>query len=121
MDAFGEYFYTGSACVFDGTMGEQLLKFVAADGEALFFGRSVVVNADGARVGVGAYRDDSFTDSAYVLDCTTDVQLLKLVAADGEACRGSARVSDGSSTGEQLLKLEASEGQEDDFFGTPWP
>ncbi|CAK0811400.1 unnamed protein product [Prorocentrum cordatum] len=65
---------SGSACVFDGTTGERLLKLVASDGAALdYFGYSVAVSSDGARVVVGAYYDDDQgynSGSAYVFDFT---------------------------------------------------
>ncbi|CAK0794427.1 unnamed protein product, partial [Prorocentrum cordatum] len=127
---------SGSAYVLDGTTGERLLKLVASDGaENDYFGVSVAVSSDGARVVVGAYGDDdvgSRSGSAYVLDGTTGERLLKLVASDGAAFDGfgisvavssdgarvvvgayydddggSAYVLDGA-TGERLLKLVAS-------------
>ncbi|CAK0856538.1 unnamed protein product [Prorocentrum cordatum] len=49
----------GSAYVLDGATGERLLKLVASDGAFLdYFGTSVAVSSDGARVVVGAYGDD---------------------------------------------------------------
>ncbi|CAK0877415.1 unnamed protein product [Prorocentrum cordatum] len=78
---------SGSAYVLDGTTGERLLKLVASDGAAGdFFGTSVAVSSDGARVVVGASWDDdqgSNSGSAYVLDGATGERLLKLVASDG--------------------------------------
>ncbi|CAK0871486.1 unnamed protein product [Prorocentrum cordatum] len=60
---------SGSAYVLDGATGERLLKLVASDGAAGdYFGTSVAVSSDGARVVVGARGDD---------------RLLKLVASDG--------------------------------------
>ncbi|CAK0877416.1 unnamed protein product [Prorocentrum cordatum] len=80
---------SGSAYVLDGTTGERLLKLVASDGAAGdFFGTSVAVSSDGARVVVGASWDDdqgSNSGSAYVLDGATGERLLKLVASDGAA------------------------------------
>ncbi|CAK0839706.1 unnamed protein product [Prorocentrum cordatum] len=68
----------GSAYVLDGTTGERLLKLVASDGDTNhFFGYSVAVSSDGARVVVGACGDGS----AYVLDGATGERLLKLVKA----------------------------------------
>ncbi|CAK0905910.1 unnamed protein product [Prorocentrum cordatum] len=136
---------SGSAYVLDGTTGERLLKLVASDGAAGdYFGVSVAVSSDGARVVVGANRDDdqgTDSGSAYVLDGTTGERLLKLVASDGAAYAqfgvsvavssdgarvvvgayqddnsGSAYVLDGT-TGERLLKLVASDGAAGDQFG----
>ncbi|CAK0905906.1 unnamed protein product [Prorocentrum cordatum] len=136
---------SGSAYVLDGTTGERLLKLVASDGAAGdYFGVSVAVSSDGARVVVGANRDDdqgTDSGSAYVLDGTTGERLLKLVASDGAfgysvavssdgarvvvgargdddqgSSSGSAYVFDGT-TGERLLKLVASDGAAEDEFG----
>ncbi|CAK0871484.1 unnamed protein product [Prorocentrum cordatum] len=140
---------SGSAYVLDGTTGERLLKLVVSDGAAGdFFGTSVAVSSDGARVVVGASWDDdqgSNSGSAYVLDGATGERLLKLVASDGAAGdyfgtsvavssdgarvvvgargdddqgsnSGSAYVLDGT-TGERLLKLVASDGAVGDNFG----
>ncbi|CAK0818547.1 unnamed protein product [Prorocentrum cordatum] len=80
---------TGSAYVFNGTTGERLLKLVASDGAANdYFGDSVAVSSDGARVVVGATGDDdqgANSGSAYVLDGATGERLFKLVASDGAA------------------------------------
>ncbi|CAK0874638.1 unnamed protein product [Prorocentrum cordatum] len=79
-------FNSGSAYVLDGATGERLLKLVASDGAAGdFFGSSVAVSSDGARVVVGAYGDGSLSGSVYVLDGATGERLLKLVASDGAA------------------------------------
>ena len=92
MGAYGECFCTGSAHMFDGTTGEQLLELVTADSDTLFFGRPMAVSADGARAGAEAYGGDAFSGSTCVLDRATDVQLLKLAATGGEACRLCVRV-----------------------------
>ncbi|CAK0822478.1 unnamed protein product [Prorocentrum cordatum] len=118
------------------TSGEQLLKLLGSDGiEYHWFGKSVAISSDGARVVVGAnYYDDQDTHSgsAYVLDGATGERLLKLVASDGAGYdkfgtsvavssdggfdSGSAYVLDGA-TGERLHKLVASDGVADAFFG----
>ena len=55
----------GFVYVFERTTGEQLLKLVAADGEAFdFFGYLVAVSADSARAAAGAYGDGSYASSA---------------------------------------------------------
>ncbi|CAK0879733.1 unnamed protein product [Prorocentrum cordatum] len=81
------YYYDDSAYVLDGATGERLLKLVASDGAARdWFGRSVAVSSDGARVVVASYRDDdqgSISGSVHVFDGTTGERLLKLVASDG--------------------------------------
>ncbi|CAK0826776.1 unnamed protein product [Prorocentrum cordatum] len=59
-------------------------RLVASDGAAGdYFGISVAVSSDGARVVVGASSDDGGSGSAYVLDGATGERLLKLVASDG--------------------------------------
>ncbi len=79
-------FSTGSVYVFDVTTGQQLFKLHASDFFAYtLFGYSVSVNND--LIVVGEYGDNdkgSFSGSAYVFDATTGEQLSKLVAADGE-------------------------------------
>ncbi|CAK0884038.1 unnamed protein product, partial [Prorocentrum cordatum] len=148
--AVGEGSGSGSVYVLDGATGETLLKLVASDGAYFdFFGSSVAVSSDGARVVVGARGDDdqgSGSGSVYVLDGATGETLLKLVASDGAnfdyfgssvavssdgarvvvgACgdgdqgynSGSVYVLDGA-TGERLLKLVASDGTADDLFGS---
>ncbi|CAK0818536.1 unnamed protein product [Prorocentrum cordatum] len=86
-DELGSQF--GSAYVLDGATGERLLKLVASDGAQLDrFGYSVAVSSDGARVVVGSFYDsDQGTafGSAYVFNGTTGERLLKLVASDGAA------------------------------------
>ncbi|CAK0867844.1 unnamed protein product [Prorocentrum cordatum] len=134
----------GSVYVLDGATGARLLKLVASDGAAEdSFGHSVAVSSDGARVVVGAYRDDNNFGSVYVFNGATGERLLKLVASDGRLAydrfgssvavssdgarvmvgsiwgyngAGSVYVLDGA-TGETLLKLEASDAAEDDRFG----
>ncbi|CAK0852581.1 unnamed protein product, partial [Prorocentrum cordatum] len=72
----------------------QLLELLDCDGTSSdFFGYSVAVSSDGARVVAGAYGDD-----------------------DRGAISGSANVLEGAA-GERLLKLVASDGAADDKFG----
>ncbi|CAK0871482.1 unnamed protein product [Prorocentrum cordatum] len=122
---------SGSAYVLDGTTGERLLKLVVSDGAAGdFFGTSVAVSSDGARVVVGASWDDdqgSNSGSAYVLDGATGERLLKLVASDGAAgdyfgtsvavSSDGARVVVGARGDDRLLKLVASDGARYEKFG----
>jgi CubicO group peptidase (beta-lactamase class C family) len=50
---------SGSAYLFNGDDGTQLLKLVASDAAASdFFGYSVAVSGDGSSVVVGAYKND---------------------------------------------------------------
>ncbi|CAK0895348.1 unnamed protein product, partial [Prorocentrum cordatum] len=81
--------WTGSAYVFDGTTGAQMLKLWAADGGPYdSFGSWVAVSSDGARVVVGAHYDDDAgraSSCAHVFDGAIGAQLLKLRAPDGAA------------------------------------
>ncbi len=80
-------FASGSAYLFDTTTGQQILKLLPDDGEALdFFGYSVSIS--GSTAIVAAPRDDdNGTDSgsAYLFDTTTGRQIAKLLADDGAA------------------------------------
>jgi hypothetical protein len=84
---------SGSAYIFDTTTSVQLLKLVAADGEAGdFFGQSVAI--DGTLAIVGSLWDDpkgKDSGSAYLFDNTTGVEVAKLVPGDGEAGDGFGR------------------------------
>ncbi len=137
---------SGSAYVFDATTGEQLHKLTAEDAaQSDYFGHSVSVSGD--TIVVGAHLDDDTvhdSGSAYVFNATTGEQLLKLTAGDAGyqdqfgwsvsvsgntivvgahhdndagTDSGSAYVFD-ATTGEQLLKLTADDGQEQDLFGS---
>jgi len=137
---------SGSAYLFDVTTGNQLFKLTASDGaEDDWFGRSVAISNDTAIV--GAINDDdagSKSGSAYLFDVTTGNQLFKLTASDasrydwfgtsvaisgntaivgktggddGGSLSGSAYLFD-VTTGNQLLKLTASDAAPEDRFGT---
>lgn len=136
---------SGSAYVFDASTGAELRKLNAADGAALDrFGSELAM--DGDRALIAAAGDDDHgaeSGSAYVFDVVTGQQLHKLTAADGAAGdtfgisvamdgdlgiigafgdddngdnAGSAYVFD-LTTGQQLHKLLAADGEPSDFFG----
>jgi len=136
---------SGTAYVFDAITGQPLFKLSASDGSAGDqFGKSVAVDEN--RLLIGAYQDDdNGTDSgsAYIFDLSTGQQLFKLVASDGiESDRfgwsvslsgghglvgswgsdakgtdsGAAYVFD-VMTGQQVLKLSATDGQVGARFG----
>jgi outer membrane protein assembly factor BamB len=130
---------SGSAYLFDVTTGQQLFKFAPTDLVSTNgFGNSVAVNGNLALVGVLG------GSSAYVFDTTTGAQLHKLqaidvaqtdgfgsrVAIDGNriligsredddhgSASGSAYLFDAAS-GQQLIKLTASDAAEGDQFGS---
>lgn len=136
---------SGAVYVFDTATGAQVQKLTATDGAARdFFGRAVAV--DGSTAVVGAYGDDdngSLSGSAYVFDTATGAQLQKLTASDGfdndrfgsaVAVTGNVALvgayldddhglSSGSvylfdtTTGAQISKLTASDGEAFDYFG----
>ena len=132
--------------VFDATTSQELLELLPSDGEDDdSFGYSVFLD-DGLAL-VGAYKDDydnkTNAGSAYVFDTTTGLGLLKLTPSDaatsdgfgysvcldgnvalvgavfdddnGDAS-GSASLFDVTS-GQELLKLIASDGARSDQFG----
>jgi len=136
---------SGSAYVFDISTGKQLFKLLADDGsDNDYFGSSVSVSGNLAVI--GAYGDSISgvrSGSAYVFDVTTGRQIFKLLAndleegdtfgisvaisgnlaiigasGDGDNGRnsGSAYVFD-VTTGKQLYKLLASDGEASDAFG----
>ena len=84
-----------SFCLIGGTtpayadVGDQLFKLLANDGAAGDnFGWSVAISPDAIGAIVGAYRDDdngNNSGSAYLFDTTTGQQIAKLLADDGEA------------------------------------
>ena len=134
---------SGSAYLFDPTTGDQLFKLLPNDGASFSsFGWSVGISGDRAIVGsFSAGSNDA--GAAYVFDVVTGQQLHKLtpndprfghhfgnsVAIDGNIAvigarddgdkgfsAGAAYVFD-VSTGDQLLKLTASDGARSDDFG----
>lgn len=79
--------YCGSAMLFDARTGLLLFKFVPEiRREGQFFG--VSVDVDDALAIIGAHRDYNergrYSGAAYLFDCRTGAQVLKLAAADGE-------------------------------------
>lgn len=137
---------SGAAYLFDALTGMQLAKLVSNDIEAGDgFGTSVAIHNNLAIV--GAPRDDDLgmnSGSAYVFDTNTGLQIAKLVASDGSSSDGfgwsvgtdgstiivGAAFADGqdsesgaaylfnANTGVQRAKLIASDGEENDVFGT---
>jgi len=77
---------SGSAYVFDVSTGTQIAKLLADDGEpGDGFGLSVAI--ENGIVAVGAYENDQNgrrSGSVYLFDATSGVQLAKLVASDGD-------------------------------------
>ena len=82
---------SGSVYLFDTTTGEQIAKLLPDDGAAEeFFGTAVAIcGPPGKEIAiVGAPWDDdngSLSGSAYLFDTTTGRQIAKLLANDGEA------------------------------------
>ena len=143
--AIGDGTDPGDAYLFDVTSGQELFKLTASDAEDQdLFGISVAIS--GNRAVVGSYLDDdlgSASGAAYVFDVTTGQELLKLTASDGSendlfglsvAMSGNTALigspfSDGVgadsgsaylfniSTGQELLKLTASDAEASDLFG----
>ena len=78
---------TGAAYVFDAITGQQIHKLTASDGaEGDEFGQSISVSGNTIVVGVPFPNDGVGSGSAYVFDATTGKQLRKLTADDGEVC-----------------------------------
>jgi len=142
-DDFGEQ--SGSVYVFDVSTGAELRKLNASDGaEDDRFGHGLDIS--GNKAIIGSYRDDdkgTSSGSAYIFDVNTGEELFKLTASDGAggdwfgywaAIDGDraivgARRSDGAgsnsgsayifdvTTGEELMKLTASDAAAGDEFG----
>jgi len=135
---------SGAAYVFDVTTGAQLLKLTASDAAPnQGFGSSVALSGNTAIIGAVDLNSYVDTGAAYLFDVTTGMQLHKLNASDaaagdqfgfsvsisgGRAIVGAKFDNDagihsgsayvfGVATGEQLLKLTASDGAEADQFG----
>ena len=138
---------SGSAYIFNATTGAELFKLTASDAEAEdVFGHSVEVSGNTALVGAFS-KDDAVVGAdagaAYLFDVTTGKELFKLTASDGAAgdrfghgidISGSRAIvgsyhdddlghSSGSAyifdvfTGNELMKLTASDGAAGDQFG----
>ena len=137
---------SGSVYVFDVTTGNQIMKLLPRNGSAYdWFGSSVAISGTTAIVGaLGGHNEKGInTGSAYLFDITTGRQLFKLLANDGAAyddfgCSvaisgdiaivgaredyhngadsGSAYLFD-TTTGQQIAKLLADDGETDDGFG----
>ncbi len=137
--------FSGSAYVFNAATGEQYFKLLPSDGAALDrFGCSVAIS--GSLAVIGAYENDDLgnkSGSAYVFDVFTGQELRKLLASDGGAAdvfgqdvaisgnriicgatgdddhggaAGAAYLFD-ATTGQELHKLTALDGETDDRFG----
>jgi FG-GAP repeat len=137
---------SGSAYLFDALTGEQIAKLTPDDGIPFVrFGNSIAIDAN--IVAVGAWWDienGNKSGSAYLFDVKTGQQLAKLIPDDGapmDQFSESIGISDGivaisarydddngtdsgsiylfdASTGTQLTKLLASDGFEQDWFGS---
>jgi len=77
---------SGSTYVFDVATGQQIIKLLADDeGSGDQFGFSVAVNTRLAVIGAAGDSDNGLVSgSAYVFDISTGKQLIKLLASDGE-------------------------------------
>jgi hypothetical protein len=137
---------SGSAYIFDTTTGQQLFKLIASDASANnLFGRSVAISGTTAVVGAAFGGNAGITSgTAFVFDTTTGQQLFKLTASDAAAgdlfgdsvgifgttaIVGASSDDDGGSgsgsayvfdtiTGQQVLKLTASDAAAGDELGT---
>jgi hypothetical protein len=135
----------GSAYIFDLATGQQLHKLLSSDPDDTDrFGNSVAIQ--NKKVIVGAFFGNGNSNSsgaAYLFDAATGSQLLKLKATDGQtfdqfgtsvaingnlALVGAPNDDDGAPnagaaylfdvlTGQQLMKLTASDPAESDHFG----
>jgi outer membrane protein assembly factor BamB len=81
-------FHSGAAYLFDMTTGAQLRKLTASDAqEGDWFGVSVAMNGSFALVGA-SQTVGSGIGAAYLFDVTTGQELMKLSASDGAAKHG---------------------------------
>jgi len=136
---------TGAVYVFDITTGQQIRKLLAPDrAQGDIFGSSVGLSGNLAIVGAAGDDDNgSNSGSVYIFDVSTGNNLRKILASDGSdgdnfgisiAASGNTALigakgdsdhgpSTGSAyvfdilTGQQLIKLLASDGAEGDVFG----
>ncbi|MEX2168716.1 MAG: PQQ-binding-like beta-propeller repeat protein [Pirellulales bacterium] len=83
LDSVG-HTYSGSSYLFDVTTGQKVFKLTASDAAAeKFFGSDVAVSGSIAVVGASGDRHaGSQSGSAYLFDVTTGQQLVKLTASD---------------------------------------
>ena len=136
---------SGSAYLFDASTGNELFKLTASDAApGDLFGHSVAISGNTAIVSAARNSDaGNFSGSVYVFDVTTGAELLKLTASDAAAgdrfghglaisddriivgsyhdddagsSSGSAYIFD-TTTGDELMKLTASDGAAGDQFG----
>jgi len=132
------YDNSGSAYLFDVTTGQQLRKLTTSDVDEDDFGASVAINDNKALVGAKGYG----SESAYLFDVTTGNELFKLTAFDtalGDGFGNSVAISGNTAiigaafkqsnaaagavylfdltTGQELLKLTASDAADHDVFG----
>ena len=142
----GDVSRSGSAFLFDVHTGRQLFKLTPSDGRANdVFGEAVAISGNTAIVGAALHGEaGNETGAAYLFDVTTGEQLFKLTASDGAqgdefgwsvAIDGNTALvgaylddDDGNLsgaaylfdviTGQELLKLTASDAAEGDYFGT---
>ncbi len=136
---------SGSAYLFDVTTGQQLFKLLPSDGAAgSAFGTSAALRGNIALVGASGDEENGIASgSVYVFDVTTGTQLFKLRPLDAASGYGFGFTSSLSgniavigawgvddvgensgaayvfdvTTGEQLLKLHASDAAPGDLFG----
>ncbi|MCH8047440.1 MAG: FG-GAP repeat protein [Planctomycetes bacterium] len=142
----GDVSRSGAAYLFDVQTGRQLFKLTPSDGRANdIFGDAVAISGNTAIIGAALHGEaGNETGAAYLFDVTTGEQLFKLTASDGAqgdnfgwsvaidgntalvgalghddegSFSGSAYLFD-VITGEELLKLTASDAAEGDYFGT---
>ncbi len=77
---------SGSVYLFDASTGVQIAKLLPGDGQAdTWFGWSVAI--DNGIVAVGTPRENEnghWSGSAYLFDASTNIQIAKLLASDGE-------------------------------------
>ncbi|MED6333802.1 MAG: FG-GAP repeat protein [Planctomycetota bacterium] len=86
--AFGATTVSGAVYVFDVTTGQQTAKLIPSDGKhSDTFGSSVAISEDGKTALIGAEQNsgsDFYAGAAYIFDVTTGQQVAKLLASDGE-------------------------------------
>ena len=136
---------SGAAYLFDVTTGAEIAKLLPDDGADVdYFGASVAISGTTAIIGANGVNDNGFdSGAAYLFDITTGAEIAKLLPEDGAAYdffggsvaisgstafvgadsddvngnrSGSAYLFD-TTTGSQIAKLVASDGDADDYFG----